>query len=105
MKYCINCGSALPDDAEFCTACGCKFGESYHQSHQNDKPIKGSGLGFVLSFFLGLVGFLLAIFLGDEECKKTATTTFIICTAVTVVLVIAIVAVTCSAFAFVPSYY
>ncbi len=78
------------DEAEWCTNCGCKVANS---NTQNDKPIKGKGLGFVLSFFLGIIGFLLALFLGDEDCKKTAIKTFVVCIIIYVVLIIIYVAV------------
>ncbi len=89
MKYCNHCGKELTDAAEYCTGCGCRVASPpKNQGTPNDKPIKGKGLGFVLSFFLGLLGFLLAVFLGDEECKQTATKTFIICSIISVAVVI-----------------
>ncbi len=90
MKYCTHCGKELIDEADYCTNCGCKATnlQSEQQPLPNDKPIKGSGLGFVLSFFLGILGLILAICLGDEECKKTAIKTFVICAIVSVAIVV-----------------
>ncbi len=98
MKYCNHCGKELIDEAEYCTNCGCIVAKPSNNSAsvQNDKPIKGHVLGFVFSFFLGLIGFLLALFLGDEECKKTATKTFIICTILSVIIIIIYIAVIAS---------
>ncbi len=84
MKYCNHCGKELVDEAEFCTSCGCRVATT---SNKN-KPIRGTLSGFALSFFLGLIGFLLALFLGDEPCEQAATKTFIICFIVKLLLVI-----------------
>ncbi len=91
MKYCNHCGKEVVDEAEVCTACGCRVA-----SAKDDKPIKGKGLGFVLSFFLGLIGLLVAIFLGDEDCKKMAIKTFVVCAIISIVIVILYVAVVCA---------
>ncbi len=87
MKYCSYCGEKLLDEAEICTCCGCRVAR-ISKADLSDKPIKGNGLGFVLSFFLGLIGFLVALFLGDEDCKKMATKTFVACLIIKVVLVV-----------------
>ncbi len=92
MKYCNHCGKELVDEAEFCTSCGCRVG-NLSSDPRNDKPIKGKGLGFVLSFFLGIIGFLIALFLGDEECKGMATKTFVVCLIVGAILGVIYVAI------------
>lgn len=51
-----------------------------------DKPIKGTGLGVVLALLLGLIGVLVCHFLGDESSKKAAWKTFWICLGVICVL-------------------
>ncbi len=75
MKYCPTCGTTSEDSASFCTACGTALGpkqaqqsyqqQSYQQPYQtyqpqpvSDEPANG-GL-CVLSFFIPLVGFILA---------------------------------------------
>ncbi len=85
MQYCNHCGKELIDDAEVCTGCGCRV---VKQSTKKEKLIKGKGLGFLLSFFLGVIGFLIAMFWGDEECEKTAIITFVIHFIITVVLTV-----------------
>ncbi len=102
MKYCTHCGKELIDEADYCTGCGCKTtNKTKFQCEQNDKPIKGKGLGFVLSFFLGIIGFFLTLFLGDEDCKRTGTITFIVCTIISVVGVIVYVALIASTFSYI----
>lgn len=80
MKYCQTCGAEINDLAEICPKCGvrCVPNVQGKPESSEDKPIKGTGLGFVLGFFLGLIGALLCHFLGDEKAKKTAWITFII---------------------------
>lgn len=37
MKYCPNCGAQLPDNANFCSNCGARFGapqQPYQQQYQ-----------------------------------------------------------------------
>jgi len=87
MKYCKKCGVELEDDVLFCHQCGASQNESQAEKKE-EKPIRGSIIGFVLSFVLGLIGFLLCYFLGDEDCKKTATKTYIICLLVKVSLTV-----------------
>lgn len=60
MKYCKNCGKELDDNAYVCPNCGVKVEE--------DAPVveehRTNGLaiaGFVLSFFIPLVGLILSI--------------------------------------------
>ncbi len=106
MKYCNHCGKELIDEAAFCPNCGCKV---YNPSNERqpvptDKPLKGKGLGFVFSFFFGLIGFILALCLGDEDCKKAAITTFIVCLCIVVALIIILVAAV-AVTAATPTYY
>jgi len=136
MKYCVNCGNQLPDDANFCSKCGRSveqesapqqntstnspssmsnssrlvwdretgtykqnpnyippaqpqqpntYWQNSNYSHQQryyktssnaNASLHGGGLGFVLTFFLGLLGFILCLCLGDDDCKSAAKTTF-----------------------------
>ena len=45
MKYCINCGAALPDEARFCSQCGAKQGGAAPPSGavSGSGPVSGSG--------------------------------------------------------------
>ncbi len=54
----------------------------------SDKTLKGKFLGFILTFFLGLIGLVLALCLGDEDCKKVAAKTFIVLLIIEVVVII-----------------
>lgn len=141
MKYCVNCGNQLPDDANFCSKCGKQVtsnvassqtttstgqsrpvwdrekgtstGQSrlvwdrekgtytgqrllwdrktgtykqnpnyspqqryYKTSSNTNASLHGGGLGFVLTFFFGLIGFILCLCLGDDDCKSAAKATF-----------------------------
>lgn len=90
MAYCSKCGNQLDDNVNFCPKCGANrngvSSQSYWQqnyrrqtNYGNQASLRGSTLGFVLTFFLGIIGFVLCYILGDEECKETAKKTFIIC--------------------------
>ena len=136
MKYCVNCGNQLPDDANFCSKCGRSVEQEsapqqntstnspssmsnssrlvwdretgtyklnpnsqpiskpqsnnywqnsnyqsnqrkyYKSSSNTNASLHGGGLGFVLTFFFGLIGFILCLCLGDDDCKSAAKTTF-----------------------------
>ena len=43
---------------------------------ESDKALKGGALGFVLTFLIGLIGFILCLILGDQKCKKASIITF-----------------------------
>lgn len=40
MKYCPNCGAQLPDNANFCSVCGARFGapQQNYQQPQYQQP-------------------------------------------------------------------
>ncbi|MBQ9450388.1 MAG: zinc ribbon domain-containing protein [Bacteroidales bacterium] len=40
MKYCPNCGAQLPDNANFCSVCGTRFGapQQNYQQPQYQQP-------------------------------------------------------------------
>ncbi len=44
MKYCPNCGAQLPDNANFCSNCGTRFGavpqQNYQQQPQYQQPFQ-----------------------------------------------------------------
>ncbi len=77
MKYCKNCGRELVDEAVFCPGCGMAQEKAPSQQN-NSAALKGGAVGFLLTFFIGLIGFILCLCLGDEACKKAAKLTFII---------------------------
>lgn len=53
---------------------------NYRSNYRYDNSsLHGGTVGFLLTFFLGLIGFILCLCLGDEDCKSAAKKTFIIC--------------------------
>lgn len=44
----------------------------------DDKPLKGKPIGIILTLFTNLIGFILCLVLGDEDCRKASIATFII---------------------------
>ncbi len=80
MKYCSYCGKEILDGAVYCPHCGSHLyaSNSVQEPQKNESSFKGGVVGFVLTFFFGLLGFILCLLLGDEKCKKSATTTFIV---------------------------
>jgi hypothetical protein len=69
------------DDSRFCRSCGVSFRtdeQLVNVNTEEQKSLKGGGVGFVLAFFFGLIGLVLCLLLGDEKCRKTAIKTFII---------------------------
>ena len=39
MKYCPNCGAQLPDNANFCSVCGTRFGGVPQQNYQQPQKM------------------------------------------------------------------
>lgn len=62
MKYCSNCGSKLPEDAEFCTECGQRVKT---QPQAQAKPRKKWGPGKIILTVIGVICVLgIAVFMG-----------------------------------------
>ena len=55
--YCKNCGNEVNKNAVVCPCCGCSV-----QSNDTSKK----GLGFVLGFFLGLIGLIIGLCMYDS---------------------------------------
>lgn len=89
MKYCQTCGAELNDLAEICPKCGVRC--AVMQPVQENKAIKGKGLGVVLGFFLGLIGAILCQFAGDEDAKKGGWIGFAITCGITVAYIVFII--------------
>ena len=67
MKYCSNCGSKLPEDAEFCTECG-QRANSALQPQAQAKPKKKWCPGKIILTIIGVICVLgIAYFYGDSE--------------------------------------
>lgn len=56
--YCKKCGKEINEDAVVCIHCGCQV-ENAKQN--NDYEVPKYGLGFVMAFFLGVVGLIIGI--------------------------------------------
>lgn len=68
MKYCGHCGAELLDEAVICPKCGCPVGGAnnmYAKSKSNSWNALAVA-GFVLSFFMAIVGLILSI----VACKQ-----------------------------------
>lgn len=94
MKYCSQCGHELDDNAIFCSSCGVSTQTKSQQIQQSSQShnsggasLQGKAVGFLLTFFTGIIGLILCYVLGDEDCKKGALICFIIGTIIGVILV------------------
>lgn len=67
MKYCSTCGAELHDEAVICPKCGCAVpGMKVPNSQSNvedgeQKKNPMAIVGFIVSFFFGIVGLILGI--------------------------------------------
>ncbi len=52
--------------------------QNYYRSSYSNASLHGGTIGFVLTFFLGLIGLILCLCLGDEYCKSAAKKTFVV---------------------------
>lgn len=92
MKYCQTCGAELHDSAEICPKCGVRCAVMKPVAPvQDNKAIKGKGLGVVLGFFLGLIGALICQFAGDDDAKKGGWIGFAITCGLTVAFIVFVV--------------
>ena len=58
------------------------------KNSDENKSLKGTAVGVLLSLFIGLIGFILCLLLGDEKCKKASIYTFCACVAINIIIVI-----------------
>lgn len=76
MKYCVNCGKQIADEAVFCTGCGCStnygknVGYDYARQRDTDSASPMSITGFVLSFIVAIAGLIVSI-IAHNEAKRT----------------------------------
>ncbi len=75
MRYCMQCGTAMRDDAPYCTECGSRQAMPTDSTH-TDNGIKDSGsfAWFLVGFFIPFVGFILWLaWMGVKpKCSKMA---------------------------------
>ena len=96
--FCKNCGTEVDDNKRYCPKCGMDLQDSGKQSQQPadedaNKSIKGGALGFVLAFFLGLIGLIIVLVIGDKKAKKAALITFFVSLAAGILLYVIMIAV------------
>lgn len=76
MKYCVNCGKELADNAAFCSECGSEQTAeavvvTNNTYEKPQAPADGSSFGFaVLGFLLPLVGLILYLVWKDSTPLK-----------------------------------
>lgn len=96
MKYkCTNCGHVFEGKEPFCSQCGKKmeYGEEpeqsslavpfqdepvYNQSQPITEDVGNYGVGFILGFFLGLLGMIIALVLNKKETIRGAITGLVV---------------------------
>ena len=102
--YCKYCGQEINDEADVCIHCGRSTGNKPVQHSNNvarntsqpDSARDKMGVGFLLSFFLGLIGLIIGICMypaATEErssCMKGCVIGFIINIILTVIFSVAI---------------
>ena len=64
--YCKTCGQQIRNEAVVCPHCGCKTG--YKKAGESKK-----GLGFLLGFFLGIIGLIIGICMYDSASTERKT--------------------------------
>ena len=55
--FCKKCGKEINDDAAVCIHCGCAVAKEVEKDHNQPK----NGIGFVMAFFLGIIGLIIGI--------------------------------------------
>lgn len=70
-KFCSNCGNELADQAVICPKCGVSTGQNAVAGNNNNASNGMAIAGFVLSFFVPLLGLIFSI-LGLKKVKETS---------------------------------
>ena len=60
--YCKKCGKEINDEAVVCIHCGCAVAKEVEKDHNQPK----NGIGFLMGFFLGIIGLIIGICLYPE---------------------------------------
>lgn len=82
--YCKNCGSEVHEEAVVCTKCGVLLKEINNTKSSNESENTFGLIGFILSFFIPVVGLILSIIGykkardGDAKYKSLALAGIII---------------------------
>lgn len=71
-KFCSNCGNEVADEAVICPKCGVSVSQNTAVSNNNNGTSNGMATaGFILSFFVPLLGLIFSI-LGLKKVKETS---------------------------------
>lgn len=100
---CQNCGAIVEDDVAFCPRCGksprvknnAPTVRPFSYRYYDDKPIRGTAFGVLLTMFFSLLGFILVFILGDEDAKRGAKITLIVVLCLSVIILVAYLIVIC----------
>lgn len=76
IVICPICGATNVDYTKTCVNCGSGFTSSYENPEDKYKKIKNTSIGFLLGFFLGLLGVLICIISGTSKVKKNSWSGF-----------------------------
>lgn len=103
-KTCPNCGAKISADARFCNKCGAELNDNLNRNtYNNSNPYinninnqqvqnvdEGTMLGgFLLSFFLGLIGLIIALVVGKPKTKTGGVIGFVVIFIIGIIYVIA----------------
>ena len=72
MGFCRKCGTQLREDDKFCNQCGEPTGEIQNSIKEEPKEEGSFGAGFLLSIWLGFLGFIIAFAIDKERTKSGA---------------------------------
>lgn len=96
QNCCPFCGKEIKGNESYCPHCGANLKDAGYtnpatkqdtnnnsnkiQTPNNDsnKSLKGELTGIFITIFIGIIGLILCLCLGDEKCKKAAIITFVI---------------------------
>lgn len=104
--FCPKCGREISDDADYCAYCGNEIRQNLN-NNANNAPKEGQSKavqGFLLAFFLGVIGLIIGICLYSEGTVERKTflkawlITFFVSLAVYVVLTLALIPVMMNAY-------
>ncbi len=76
IVFCPICGATNVDYTKTCVNCGSTFNSLNELPEDKYKKIKNATIGFLLGFFLGLIGVLICIINGTTNVKKNSWSGF-----------------------------
>ena len=76
IVFCPICGATNVDYTKTCVNCGSTFNSLNELPEDKYKKLKNDTIGFLLGFFLGLIGVLICIINGTTNVKKNSWSGF-----------------------------